>query len=63
MAELPRDKDSCLRTEGETRGGDEPGIGKALGEDGWPSEDSVGGRLARQVEGFVAFARAVATVR
>ena len=40
-----------------------PGIGKALGEDGWPREDFVGGLLARQVEGFVAFARAVAPVR
>lgn len=40
-----------------------PGIHGALGDDGWPSDAFVGGLLASQVAGFVAFARAVAPVR
>ena len=40
-----------------------PGIHKALDDDGWPNEDFVGGLLGKQVDGFVAFARAVTPLR
>lgn len=40
-----------------------PGIHKALDEDGWPTDAFVGGLLQAQVEGFVAFAGAVAPLR
>ena len=40
-----------------------PGVGRVLGEDGWPEDDHLSGLLAQQVSGFVDFVRTVGPLR